>query len=297
MPYGTIHLRVKPSIIVLTLYIISFIGFLENINSESKIKVEYFEKHNININLVKIVILSILSLVLLLVAPSIASAFVLGLTYLIISTIKLIQLNKKKKILILWGIPIIISILLIVAHIGFNQNTTGSFRLGRIENRIISSFNPEIDPFGAGWQGMNQKSIINSANLFGKADNMSEAIQIFNEGTNYPFIALLANYGWIISIMMVLIVVAFNIKLILDAMKIKDTYGKLLILGIACLFILRSMFCILMNLNLGIKADFDIPFISYGKLNLVIDVMSLSIIFSIYRRKDIMLVSNSEPIA
>ena len=230
----------------------------------------------------------------MLAIPSKASVFVLGLSYLIISTIKLIQLNKKKKIAILWGIPIFISILLVITHIGYN---IGSFRIDRIENRIISSFSPEVDPFGAGWEGMNQKSIINSANLIGKADNMSEAIQIFNEGTNYPLIAILANYGWIITIMLVLIVITFNIKLILDAIKIKDTYGKLLILGIACLFILRSVFCILMNFNLGIKADFDIPFVSYGKINLVMDIMSLSIIFSVYRRKDIITISKGKQIA
>ena len=57
---------------MLLLYIIAFIGFIENINSENKIKIEYFEKHNININLVKIVILSILSLILLFLLQSIS---------------------------------------------------------------------------------------------------------------------------------------------------------------------------------------------------------------------------------
>lgn len=274
------HLNIQVSGIIIPFYIISFIGFIENINLESKVKITYFENHNININILKIIILSIISIILLFELPAITSAFVLTLVYLVISTIKLIQSNKKKQIAILWGIP-----LLLVALISFSigNSDIGRFRV----SRIISSFVPESDPNGSGWIGMNQKLIINSANLYGKADNMSESIQLFNEGTNYAFIAVLANYGWIISIAMIVTITAFNIKLIFDAIKVKDRYGKLLIIGFACLFIFRSIFCILMNLNLGIQASFDIPFISYGKVNLIMDIISLALVFSIYRRKDI----------
>lgn len=279
-----IHLNIKVSIIAVPLYIISFIGFIENINNESKIKIDYFEKHNLNINLIKIIISSILSLIILFKVPSIALAFILGLVYLVISTVKLIQLNKKKQIVILWGIPILFVILIIFI---IRSSNIGLFRV----NRIISSFVPEIDPNGSGWLGVNQNLIIDSANLYGKANNMSDGIQIFNEGTNYALVAVIANYGWIIGITMIATIITFNITLILDARKIKDRYGKLLIIGTACMFIFRSMFCILMNLNLGIKADFDIPFVSYGRLNLLIDVMCLSMVFSIYRRKDIITIN------
>lgn len=283
MVYGGRDFR-KASIIAMPLYIISFIGFIENINKESRVKIKYFEKHNINVNLVKIIILSLFSLILLFEIPARSSAFILALVYLVISTIKLIQINKKRQIAILWGIPILIIILII--FIAANSNI-GMFRI----NGVISSFIPEIDPYGAGWTGMEQKSIINSANLFGKANNVNEtSIRYFDsEGYTFPLIVVLANYGWVISSLMITMVTAFNIKLILDAKKIKDTYGKLLMLGIACLFIFRSIFCLLMNLNLGVKSHFDIPFISYGKLNLITDFISLAIIFSIYRRKDIIL--------
>lgn len=279
-----IHLNIKVSIIAVPLYIISFIGFIENINNENKIKIDFFEKHNLNINLIKIIISSILSLIILFKVPSIALAFILGLVYLVISTVKLIQLNKKKQIVILWGIPILFVILIIFI---IRSSNIGLFRV----NRIISSFVPEIDPNGSGWLGVNQNLIIDSANLYGKANNMSDGIQIFNEGTNYALVAVIANYGWIIGITMIATIITFNITLILDARKIKDRYGKLLIIGTACMFIFRSMFCILMNLNLGIKADFDIPFVSYGRLNLLIDVMCLSMVFSIYRRKDIITIN------
>lgn len=274
-------------VVALPLYVISFIGFIQNINSQNKMKIDYFEKHNINVNIVKVITLSAISLVLTAILSSITYMIVLALVYLIISTVKLLQTNKKKYIAILWGIPIVLAVLLISMQFG---TPIGMYRM----NRIVASFAPDIDPVGIGWEGMQQKAIINSANPFGKADNMSNTIEYFNQRTNYPFITVLANYGWIMSISMIAMVIAFCIRLIIDAVKIKDEYGKLLILGIACLFILRSAFCLLMNFNLGIKADFSIPFISYGKTNLVTDIMTLALAFSVYRRKDILLQHNKK---
>lgn len=276
--------------ISLTLYIIAFVGLIQNINKNDKIKL-VLQNKEINIKMTKIVITSsIFSIILLLSVKSITSAAILTIVYLIISTIKLLEFkeNRIKNIAILWGSAVLLGILTITLLI-----IGGEYRV----NRIISSFIPETDPYGAGYQGMIQKEVINCANLLGKTDNVSLEIKEFfnNETSNFPFIAILLNYGVLIGILMIIIVLLFNIKIIYDAIKIKDKYGKLLIIGIGVLFILRSIFCILMNLNLGIKSNFDIPFISYGIMNLIIDMISLSLIFSIYRRKDItILVSNEK---
>lgn len=77
-------------------------------------------------------------------------------------------------------------------------------------------------------------------------------------------------------------------------MKIKDNYGKFLIIGISSMFILQSIFNILINLNLWIDFSFNLPFVSYGGANLVINIMCLALILSIYRRKDIVIIENND---
>ena len=72
-----------------------------------------------------------------------------------------------------------------------------------------------------------------------------------------------------------------------EKFKIKEVYGKFIIIGLASMFILQSIFNILMNLNLWIESGFNLPFVSYGIGNLIMNVISLSIILSVYRRKDI----------
>lgn len=275
--------RIAPSVVVLPLYVISFVGFLEDINKKSKVKIRIFDKE-LNFNVIKIVSLSIISIILLMSISDNTGSCILILAYFILTTVKLLKSNNKKRnIGLLYGSTLMLIIIFTLLVLVFYNNYPGAIRM----NRILASFNPNLDPQGSGWVSVNQKVIIDSANLVGEANDMSNAINMFDEGTSHAFISVLAHYGWFVSIAMVLAIFALNIKLILNAVKIKDMYGKLLIIGIASLFILESTFNLLMNLNLGIQASFSIPLISYGRVNLIISIMSLALVMSIYRRKNI----------
>lgn len=288
---GVSHLRIgaitfSPVIIAVPLYIIAFVGFINDLNKKSKLEAIISQYININIkvnvNLVKIILLSILSLLFISLVPSTSSIFILGTVYLIITTVKIIQLkeNKLRRLAILWGTVGILGIILLIQIMGFS-----SFRW----NRLAVAINPQIDPDGGGWIALNREQIINSAKMFGEAQYQTEAINLFDEGTDFAFISILAHYGWIASIAIILAVTLLSIKLILNAIKIKDNYGKLLIIGISSMFILQSIFNILMNMNLWIDSSLNLPFVSYGGTNLIINMMSLALILSIYRKKDVML--------
>lgn len=276
---ATLSLLLLSSVtLALPLYVLSFIGFLQETDGESK----QIKGIKINLKLLKLLILSILSLVFFTVIPSLATGLILAITYLIISIVKLVMSNNKKGLAILLCLVVSISLL---GVIGICTNE-------HIITRLKSSYYPESDPLGYGYIGVNQQKIIDSAKTFGTAHNTSDAIKIFDEGTNYAVISILAHYGWIVTGIMLLAVILLNVKLIINAVKIKDTYGKLIIIGIASLFILQTVFNILMNFNLGAKADFNIPLISYGNINLVINMMTLALVLSIYRRKDIIINDN-----
>ncbi len=282
---GIPHIYISPTInsispytIAVPLYIISFVGFINNLKQESKIKI--LQKYNINIKLVKVIVLSLISLYLLFLIPSITSVFILSLTYLIIGTVKIIKSkeNKTKNILMLWGIPIIIGFILgIYLLVGVPY----------IADRFEVTFNPESDASGMGWLGVNRKIIINSAQLYGEADDMSTAIDLFDEGTDFAFISILAHYGWIVAILVTVSILLLSMKLIINAIKIKENCGKSLIIGISSMFILQSIFNILMNLNLWLESNYNLPFVSYGGVNLIINLMCLSLILSVYRKKDL----------
>ena len=269
-----IFVSVSPAVISIPLFILAFIGFIQKIDKEKNVEVFGFK---INIDILSLILLSIFSLILFMGIQSVTSTFIVGVIYLIISTVKLLKENRKY-IIMLWAIPLLLGVIVISLYINSGYDL----------NRIWSSFNPEIDPDGNGYFGINQNLIINSAQLFGEADNTSNLITIFDEGTNFVLMSILAHYGWIITIGIIVAIILLNIKLIINAIKIKDIYGKLIIIGISCLFILQSALNILMNFNLGIKVDINIPLISYGGINLIINMMCLALVLSVYRKKDIL---------
>jgi len=89
------------------------------------------------------------------------------------------------------------------------------------------------------------------------------------------------------NIQVQLAIILFNVKLIKNAINIKEEYGKLLTIGISTMFILQSLFNVAMNLGFGIIASFNLPLISYGLISLIMNMMSLALVLSVYRRKDI----------
>ena len=273
-------ITISPAVIAMPLYIMAFVGFLQNIDKESIVQIKNIS--NKTFNIVKTIVLSLISLIMFITIPSITSAFIVGMVYLIIATAKILQLqeNKARYLISLWGVILILGAFVVTSYVGVQPYNW---------KRLTISFRPEEDPSGSGWVGVNQKQIIQSANLFGEANDTSDALNIFDEGTHFAFISILAHYGWVISIGMVVAIILLCIKLMINSITIKDVYGKLLTIGISSLFILQSVFNLLMNLNMGIKASFNIPLISYSCAGLVINMMCLALIFCIYRRKDILI--------
>ena len=272
---------IRSNTIAIPLYILAFIGFLENINEENKLTKLFKEKNiKINANVLKLVVLSFISLLMLSLIPSSSSVIVLAITYLILATKKVVSEseNKRKHLLMLWGIPIIVGTVVILFEVLANPYVLDKF---------ISVYNPEEYKETEGWRALNRKEIIESAQKFGEAGNMSDAIYLFDGFGNNEIISILAHFGWIPTVTLIIAVLAFSIKLVINSFKIKEKYGSLIILGIGCMFILQSIFNVLMNFNLLFDASFDLPFVTYGCGELVVNMMCLALIFAVYRKKDV----------
>ena len=272
---------IRSNTIAVPLYMLAFIGFLENINEENKLT-KLFKEKNIktNANVLILVVLSLISLLMLSLIPSLSSVIVLAITYLILATKKIVREseNKRKHLLILWGIPIIIGTVFILFEVLANPYVLDKF---------ISVYNPEEYKETEGWRALNRKEIIESAQKFGEAENMSDAIYLFDGFGSNEIISILAHFGWIPTVTLIIAVLSFSIKLVINSFKIKENYGSLIILGIGCMFILQSVFNILMNFNLIFDASFNLPFVTYGSGELIVNMMCLALIFAVYRKKDV----------
>lgn len=141
IPYIRIGTKfISASVVVLPLYIISFVGFMNQEIKENKLN-KFLTDRGINVKVIKRVALSVLSLYFLALIPSMASAFILGLVYLIIESVKIIMYdsNKFKKFIRLWGIVFVIALVILI-YLAMSR----SYVLYRFQ----STFDPESDSEG-----------------------------------------------------------------------------------------------------------------------------------------------------
>lgn len=281
-----------PCTITVPLYLIAFIGYLTNYQKEKVIKIQIEGKEiHLNKDFIKITVLTILSFVLICNVPSITNVAILFLSYLVILTVKVMQKKETrvKNLAIIYGSLFVFLIIPMICTM-----FTSPYRF----ERLICSFVPEMDPQGSGYTGMLQKEILENAKWIGEADTdiITNDNYIISLDSNYTFIYLIGKTGILASGILVLTILLISIKLILNAKTIKDPYGKMLIIGLSTLYISQSLASVLMNVNLGIKAGINLPIVSYGGVYFIVNMISIGILLSVYRRKDINLYEKREKI-
>ena len=153
-------------------------------------------------------------------------------------------------------------------------------------NRILAFFNPANDPNGTGYVYSKILTLTKSAGMIGN-HNSTTLSSLPNPHTDLVVTSVIYSFGWIGAIILFSIVVAFIIRIISIGIKIKDSYGKLLITGICTLFSFQFLFCILSSLSLFPALGFSMPFISYGGTGLLINILAVSLINNIYRNRNI----------
>lgn len=268
--------------VTIPLFIISFVGFLTSFDKNHKKNIRIFDL-NVLIyqDLVKIIGFSIFSLLLIMMIPSMVSGILLGSIYLIIATMFIIKIsqNKVRTLVKMYGTMAIL-VLLTMFYIGIEPYHF---------ERLTISFHPELDPEGMGYIGMLQKEVLQNAKLIGEAD--TEIIKsdefILSAESNFTFIYLIGKAGILPASILVIAILLIAIKIIINSKLIKDWYGKAIIIGLGLLYIMQSVISVLMNINLGIQININLPFVSYGGTYFVINAISIAYILSIYRRKDI----------
>jgi len=223
----------------------------------------------------------------MLINNSLSNLIILAGAYLVVLTIKIIKdkENCTKKLTFIYGTIFIV--LLLGTTFSFLNN---SFRW----DRVMGSINPEADPNGIGYVGMLQKETLEKAKIIGEAENMSIPIDdsILSIEGCYTFIYIIGKCGLLFGGIIALIVILTSVKLILNAKNIKEEYGKFLIIGLSLLLILQSFATVLMNINMGIQSNVNLPFVTYGGVYFIVNIVNMAIILSVYRRKDVFMFEN-----
>lgn len=105
--------------------------------------------------------------------------------------------------------------------------------------------------------------------------------------SDFVFIYIVHTFGWLGAAVIISIIVSFIYRILHVSKYVRDNYGRLLISGLISIFIVQFAANILMNLNLFPMIGTALPFISYGGPLGIINMVSVGIIMSVYRRRSL----------
>lgn len=275
--------QTSPTVFSVPLYIIAFVGFINNIDKDINI--------NITTSNVKIMMLACLAVITSLMI-NFVSGFLVAIVYIIISVRELLKRKQIKNTLILLGTTILLFLLLAIVICIIPTRYIHSL------DKYTSALWVGVDTVGERRIDFVRKEIFESAQLVGQADLQGISLEdeqgyissiqnYFEINGIFSFLGILSRYGWIASFALITILLLFDIKLIISTKKIKDEYGKLIMIGIISLYIVQIICNFAMNLGIIGVAEFDLPFISGGKATFIGNMLCMALFLSVYRRKDI----------
>ena len=155
----------------------------------------------------------------------------------------------------------------------------------RIE-RFFIFLNPAKDIDGQGWIYNQLNTLRNSAELLGNNSNINLSI-LPDANMEFALTSIIFSFGWIVGILVIALVLSFIIRIGLISSNTKNTYGKLLVSGLCSLFAVQFILNILANFSLSPILGINMPFISYGGSQLIINVLAISIINNVYKFRNV----------
>ncbi len=155
--------------------------------------------------------------------------------------------------------------------------------------RLIVFVDPMIDPRGWGWNVIQSQIAVGSGGLLGKGwmmGSQSGGNFLPEQWTDFIFSVLAEEFGFIGSTLMLLLFFLLLYRGIKIAMKAKDPFGSLIVIGVISMF----AFHVLQNIGMAIGimpiTGIPLPFVSYGGNALLANMIALGLVMNVYVYRD-----------
>ena len=151
------------------------------------------------------------------------------------------------------------------------------------KSRILTFFNPDRDPLGAGYQIIQSKIAIGSGGFFGKGflkGTQSYLEFLPEKHTDFIFTLFSEEFGFLGSILLLLLYILLIYRIIIIGFYSKSFFSKLFCFGFASGIFLYIFVNISMVLGLLPIVGAPLPIMSYGGSSMLSIMLGLSIVMS-----------------
>lgn len=147
-----------------------------------------------------------------------------------------------------------------------------------IKVRFISWLNPWSDPYGMGHQIIQGLFAVTAGGLFGTGLGMGKPYFIPAVHTDFIFDAIIEELGFLGIIALILLYIVLIGKSFKIAAQAKDSFGKLLAVGLTSIIALQSIIIMCGNLKIIPLTGITLPFVSYGGSSIISNFIILAIL-------------------
>ena len=160
------------------------------------------------------------------------------------------------------------------------------------KDRVLTFFNPERDPLGNGYHIMQSKIALGSGGIFGKGymEGTQSHLNFLPEmQTDFIFTMLGEEFGFIGTLLLLLIYAALIMISIRLALKSRSLFSKYLSLGVCSVFFIYVFVNIGMVTGLLPVVGVPLPFISYGGSSMLAVMFGFGLLMNCYINRNIII--------
>ena len=156
------------------------------------------------------------------------------------------------------------------------------------KERIVSFVNPDYDPAGRGYQGMQSRIAVGSGQLIGKGFHSGTQTQFkfLPEGhTDFIFAVLAEEWGFLGGVLFISLFLALLLMGLDISAKAKDSLGALLAIGLVGMLTFNMAVNVGMTIGLAPIVGIPLPLLSYGGSATIMTIAGLGLLFSVKRER------------
>ncbi len=228
------------------------------------------EQINTPFVLLQIIIHAAIPIILILMQPDAGSAMVF--IFMFCAMIFVAKLSYK------YIFPILLASLAAIPVI-YN------FILDEFQKKRIDVFlNPELDPINSGYNVIQSKIAVGSGGLLGKGfaqgtQNMMEYLPA--KHTDFIFSIIAEEFGFIGSIIVILILFSIIARCFSIAKKADNLFGRFICTGVGAMLLFHTFENIGMCIGVMPVTGIPLPFISYGGSSLLTNLIAIGLVMSV----------------
>jgi len=152
------------------------------------------------------------------------------------------------------------------------------------KERILSFFNPSLDPLGRGYNITQAQIAVGSGEIFGRGVGFGPQSQlrfIPESQTDFIFAVLAEELGFLGSSLILGLWCIIFWRMVQLAKKTRDNFALFLVAGTAIVFLIQIFVNIGMTVGVAPVTGISLPFLSYGGSALVINLAMIGILQSV----------------